>query len=218
MIQKIIKNTLKRFENENNLLSSLTHTDRYYRPYDPGSYLYKKLMEHGTNDKFTDEFIELIYVTLSAWNMNSRGAKLEAFETFKKSITNNKSKILSLDNVFIENISEKDFSLLKQLFIDLKLTAHKKPKLITFSKTLHFLLPNLVVPIDRKYTLNFFYGNTNIPKNDDRQFEIYKTIQLEYSKYSKMFDLNKYQTGIWNKNHTKIMDNMVIGYLLSKKK
>jgi len=71
-------NNLNIFLEENGLLDkSLKEVKDNYRPLDPGWYLYRKIcLEKDINKKFEDEFIELVYVTLSAWNMNSRGAKL----------------------------------------------------------------------------------------------------------------------------------------------
>ena len=103
----------------------LTEVRENYRPFDPGWYLYNKLLSE--NEKFKDEFIELVYVTLSAWNMNSRGAKLSEFSIFKKSILNNKDKLQNLSQLKIEKLSEVQFNSVLQdlelLFNNLTLVA-----------------------------------------------------------------------------------------------
>jgi hypothetical protein len=80
---------LEIFNNENLLEKALVITEKNYRPYDSGWYLYKLVSQYDKN-KYSHEFIELVYVTLSAWNMNSRGAKLNDFDLFKESIIKNK--------------------------------------------------------------------------------------------------------------------------------
>ena len=96
--------------------------------------------------------------------MNSRGAQLVDINDFKTNLNNYAIDIESLKKYSIEDLSEKNdkaekiFNQLKNLFENLKLT-NTKTKLVTFSKTMHFLLPNLIVPIDRKYTLKFFKLN-----------------------------------------------------------
>lgn len=52
-------------------------TRKEYRPFDPGSYLYRLMLSKRNEvDIFSDEYLELVYTTLIAWNMNGRGAKL----------------------------------------------------------------------------------------------------------------------------------------------
>lgn len=139
----------------------IEYTDRYR--------LYNKLITyHG--DKFNRDFIELVYVTLDAWNMNSRGAKLLEFGKFENSILDNKNLLLKLKKFNIRNI-ELAFDDLHELFNKLKLVETKAP-LVTFTKTLHFMLPELVVPIDRKYTLSFFgINNYQLNNNSYMVFE-----------------------------------------------
>ena len=118
-------------ENKNLIDRALKEVKINYRPYDPGNYLYREICkEKNINRKFEDKFIELIYVTLSAWNMNSRGAKLSDFEEFKSSIKINKKCITGLSEYKIEKIREIEFEniikILEQLFNDLKLLVKIK--------------------------------------------------------------------------------------------
>jgi hypothetical protein len=94
----------------------------------------------------------------------------------------------------------------------LKLVANGKPKLVTFSKTLHFFLPDLVVPIDRKYTLQFFYGSTYVPKSDQKQFQRFMEIEQQYLKLQSNIDFSKFIDDKWNLNIPKTLDNLIIGY------
>ena len=209
-------------ENENLMDRALKEVKINYRPYDPGNYLYRKICkENDINRKFEDKFIELIYVTLSAWNMNSRGAKLSDFEEFKSSIKTNKKWIIDLSEYKIEKIREMEFKniikILERLFNDLKLVGRnknnkEKPRLVTFSKTMHFLLPNLIMPIDRKYTLNFFYNNTSINPKLHLQFQKFSDIFKECSNFAFKSELDSKLDSNWNQNVPKIIDNIIIGY------
>ena len=76
--------------NQIDINACLDNVNRVYRPLSPAIYLYNKLITyHG--DKFNRDFIELVYVTLDAWNMNSRGAKLLEFGKFENSILGKRS-------------------------------------------------------------------------------------------------------------------------------
>ena len=211
-------NSLNIFLEDKLLLDrALSEVKSNYRPLDPGWYLYKKVCsEKDINKKFEDNFIELVYVTLSAWNMNSRGAKLSDFQKFKNSIRINKNLILNLSRYKLNNISEKDFDVTiktcELLFESLNLVATDKPRLVTFSKTLHFLLPDLIVPIDRTYTLKFFYNNTNFIKDLPNQFKKFSEIFTECSKFAFKAKLESRIDTNWNQNIPKVIDNLIIGY------
>ncbi len=208
---------------------TLVKTRNEYRPFDPGQYLYNLLLEKRKKiDTFSDEYLELVYTTLIAWNMNGRGAKLNDFDKFKESIKKNKDKINSLKEYKIENLSEKEIDkfkeITKELFDSLDLvgkswTGNKiKSKLVTFSKTLHFLLPNIYVPIDRRYTLDFFYSNkmvptdSNIKKNNEKQIKVFNELFDKFHELATTYNLKGYVDNKWNANIPKIIDNSIIGY------
>ena len=190
----------------------IEYTDRYR--------LYNKLITyHG--DKFNRDFIELVYVTLDAWNMNSRGAKLLEFGKFENSILDNKNLLLKLKKFNIRNI-ELAFDDLHELFNKLKLVETKAP-LVTFTKTLHFMLPELVVPIDRKYTLSFF-GINNYQLNNN-SYMVFEGIHRGFCEFANKVaetgnDLIWYANNArkgnsamtWLTSEAKIIDNIVIGY------
>ena len=199
------------FDDTKELSACLNHTKESYRPYDPGSYLYKKIWDYRFEDKFKKEFIELVYVTLSAWNMNSRQARLSSFPDFMKSILKHEDDFRKLKNLDITKLyGHKD--VFEKLFKGLELVKTKSP-LVTFSKTLHFFLPNLIAPIDRKYTIRFFYGNNNdkVFKTPERQFEVFWKIETIFSEFAQRKNLNKYLDNHWNRSIPKILDNAVIG-------
>ena len=197
------------------LLQKVSNT---YRPYDPGQYLYK-LMFNSYKNHFNTNFLDLTYTTLIAWNMNHRGAKLSSYDDFINSIKSNVSEFKALEKLSIEKneVTEKEIKVLKKLFKNLKLVQQGKPKLVTYAKTLHFLLPTLLMPIDRKYTLEFFYQNTSIPKNEEIQFQMYCDILKQYQNLANNISLKIYLDEGWNKSIPKIIDNLIIAYQKSRK-
>lgn len=206
------------------LKKSLEKTEKEYRALDPGWYLYNLLLDkRKLVDIFSDEYLELIYTTLISWNMNGRGAKLAEIQDFKDSIRSNKPLIISLKGYRLEKLDKdgltKIVNVLKELFKKLKV-VQTNSKLVTFSKTLHFLLPELIAPIDRKYTLEFFYRNTMLTtdkdsaKNDEKQFEVFEEIFEKYWELVTDCDLLSYlDDKSWNRTIPKIADNAVIGFV-----
>lgn len=215
-----IKNHLQNSFNESNIEDLLNFTKNEYRTYDPGQFLYKLLGKYTNEQKFTGDFIELVYTTLVSWNMNQRGAKLSDFEMFKKSLIEHQSQLKELFDVKMNNIGNVDSVLQKarHLFGSLNFVAEGKPKLVTFSKAMHFINPQLFMPIDRRYTLTFFYNNTYVPESDDSQFQIYWDIFEEFRLFAINNDLTKNIDDSWNRSVPKIIDNLIIAHVKMEEK
>jgi len=215
-----IKKELTELIQANDIKNLLVYTEMEYGPYNPGQYLYNLIFENSFDEKFDEKFIELVYTTLIAWNMDQRGAKLSEFNLFKDSLMDHQKEIQSLKEFRLEEIKEKDIDdcireHIRTLFENLKLVDKDKPKLVTFSKTLHYFLPNLLMPIDRAYTLKFFYNNHNFKKTNDEQIQIYIDIFKQFRKFAVEHNCINYMDcgKRWNKNIPKMIDNMIIAYV-----
>ena len=178
----------------------------------PDLYFYKRTISEIRNNKLEDllknkKFIELIYATLVSWDMNSRRARIKYFDEFSKNILEYKEYFVELSNFKLNTIPkdklEEVKSKLEYLYSRLILMK-SGGRLVSNSKTMHFILPDLIIPIDRVNTLMFFYGNTNESKN--KFLEIF-----ECSWYvAKDINLSKYLDGNWNQTIPKIIDNAII--------
>ena len=202
------------FAEEKDLQVYLNRTKEYYRPHDPGSYLYNLIFNYKFSQKFDKPFFELLYATLSSWNMNSRGAELKNYDDFVASILSHKEDFKKLEKKTIVDLEDQK-GIIEKLFNELHLVNTKAP-LVTFSKTLHFILPNLIAPIDRRYTLRFFYGKNSVGcfSSLKKQFEVFWKIEMSYSKFAKEHDLSSFvKKNSWNRNIPKIIDNAVIGFI-----
>ena len=95
----------------------------------------------------------------------------------------------------IRTLDDKAIIILTGLFEKLNLVKTKSP-LVTFSKTLHFFLPNLVVPIDRRYTCDFFkiYPNRINGKEREVQLVDFFNLQKAFMRTYKKNCVNGYTT------------------------
>lgn len=195
--------------NKTNIASALKKVDENYSPHSADKYLYNLVLTYNLKDKFSPEFMELLYATLDAWGMNSRGAGLKDFDEFCKLVQNQRESILKLADYDIKRFCECKEPL-EAVFTSMQLSKSKS-QLVTTSKVLHFLLPNLVVPVDRNYTLNFYHGSTYIPENVKKQFDLFSEIHTDFSNFASKIDLNQYITqNSWKQNITGILDSLVI--------
>jgi len=158
-----------------------------YRKVSPSLVLYRELIKKHNEIKLegllrANDFFELIYATLISWNMNQRGAKLIDFNEFKSSLASLKNELIEMSEYRIEDFRSKshDNILLRIEFIYKSMSVMKsRSNLVGNSKTLHFLLPNLIMPIDRNFTLKFFFGNKQVPHGHKAEFIIFKQV-LKY--------------------------------------
>ena len=184
-----------------------------YRTEDKSTVLYKQILSVPFQEKFSASFLTLVHETLKAWNMNVRRAKLAEVDDFSQSIMTAKNKIERLQEYTIKDFATNldIFDTFEILFDELHLTQ-TKTKLITFAKTMHFFLPDLVAPIDNQYTLKFFYKSTNYAK----EFQYFKDIHTSFSQFvNKHAELKKLiSNDNWNKSIPKLLDNAIIGNAL----
>ena len=163
-----------------------------------------------------DDFIRTIYETLKLWNMNQQGAKLEAYQTIKESILNCQDYLDEVYGAQLNIISSKELANLKDtlflLFRDMKIMKSKR-RIVGVSKTMHFLLPDLIMPVDGKYTMNAFFGYNKLSKTATAEFDDMFFILKRFHDIACKFELSLNdcsQTG-WNTSVPKLIDNAIIG-------
>jgi hypothetical protein len=167
-----------------------------------------------------DEFFEYLYATLTAWGlhrMGPRGAKLldlsEIRETFigqKEAIRDVQSlSIISIATAELPAIVSKLWTILRSLRV-----GAGETKIVANSKALHHLLPHLVPPIDRAYTLRFFYNNTALNQGDEVAFgEIYPCFhRIALARQEQI--RGHIGRRPWNTSQTKVIDNAIVGFVV----
>lgn len=88
------------FGNESFFKECVDFAVKNYRTEEKSTVLYKKVLSFPVQEKFSEPFISLVYETLKAWNMNSRGAKLAEINDFSQSIMTAKNKFERLQDAF----------------------------------------------------------------------------------------------------------------------
>jgi len=189
-------------------------------------YLYSKILEFNDLEaRFDDSFIKLAYATLDAWGMNGRAARLKDFKLFREILLNNKATFLKLGIEQIDSCQLEDEAIkstLKDLFIGLQDICVQKSKLVTISKTMHFFLPCLIPPIDRRYTLRYFAKGENsidVPAGES-SFALFMTIircfqdfaRLNNEELKEFMDLHNG----WNKYMPKLIDSIIVGLVKNR--
>ena len=185
-------------------------------------YFHQKAIECCNNEDFlTDKHLEYIYATLATWGMDSQSAKLPPFGVFKKSIIDNKKDINDLRKDRIEKLSADEIETILPKLNDLcfkdkgiKATMGKS-KIVSGSKTLAHILPNLICPIDNRYTLTYFKDDT---KNLGYEKKFQYIIKSMW-KFYQMAEKSKIMIGApFSLSYPKYFDNLIMYYGGKKRK
>jgi len=161
-------------------------------------------------------FINMVQRTLIAWNMNQRGAKLTTETELEKSILQAKPSLMRLYQCRLEELTEKTTeqvrSRLEIVFGGIKVMKSKR-RIVGVSKTLHFLLPDLVMPIDSTYTMEAIYGYNKVSDNLKKETDDFINIFNKTVKIAKDLKLSSDDVAgdRWNTSIPKLIDNAIIG-------
>jgi hypothetical protein len=162
------------------------------------------------------DFAWSLYQTLQAWGIGSRGSHLKPFEEFHASLNAKTNEIQKLEGKIIDQqglhpqkIASEIFSLIKSLEI-----VTNRTTIVAGTKALHHLLPDLVVPIDRAYTQNYFGWSTQ--QFQYHQKECFEEAFISFVEVARKVNPQQY-VGVnspWNTSRTKVLDNALVGILV----
>ncbi len=187
----------------------------------PSLYFYRRTFEVRRENPNLDSFFqkdyhfELLYATLVSWDMNSRRAKMKDFDDLRANILSCRETLEVLNDFtnqgkYLFNQVAKP---LKKAYESLSIMATYK-KLVSNSKLLHFLFPDMLMPMDGRNTLTFFY-NRDTNESINKYLEI---IELSFEIMDCPLDWNVYLDSRWNTTKAKIIDNAIIMIEQEKRK
>lgn len=246
--ESVIKPGKIKFPKEDNMKNEddlTTNIDHYYKRSlevmkafgGPSIYFHVQSIKEQETSFLSNRHIEMIYATLASWGMHRMGdpentkAKLVEFDVFKSSIESQRKRLQEFIHLRFEscNINQYEEYLdnLQELYFALKVSI-ANATLVAHSKTLAHILPNLIPPIDRQYTIRFFTQNNknfftksgkyrliNLPDGIDAQFKDFKKyscmIKALFDRCDRrIFEIDKRS---FNTSYPKIMDNLIMAFV-----
>jgi hypothetical protein len=173
--------------------------------------------------------IKNLYESLKRdFRMGTRGLRLVPLEEFSHSIRAHEEVLIRLAGYRMESISpaaipQEPLDGLELLFRQLHIVPPKSqaaetpgegPKLVAVSKTLHFLLPDLVMPVDRAKVLRFFGKKGDVPSDQGKQFAWFRQVFDNYVELTVHLGLTSGNGdgNWWNVSVPKRIDNAIIGF------
>jgi hypothetical protein len=212
-------------DQRNRLLAGLDKAhDAYYRAAvfaGPSLYFHLRTLEAARTQDF-ERFAEYLYAVLASWGMHRMGpggSKMREFGEFHASLRLVWPIALQLRDKTPNSLSESDWSSLREVFCRIRCMA-SGTSLVGNSKVMAHLLPNLIPPVDREYTLKFLFRNGQITKGIEAEGE--KLVQILTGFFypitqSLIFQpkaeewLTQNDRFKWDTSALKIVDNLVIG-------
>jgi len=215
-------------EYEEKVKEVLANADKYHDAYykaetfrGPSLYFHQRaLATRHPSASFTH--LEYVYATLASWGMHRMGrggSKMQSFDTFLQSIEPLRHRIAEAYAYDFHEMNDIKWAVLKEIFQGVKVMA-SRTTLVGNSKVMHHMLPNIIPPIDREYTLRFLYGNPTIRNNLEYEWLLMKEIISEFFvpiASDRGFSLKAEQwmkrkeEYPWDTSLFKVIDNLVIG-------
>lgn len=159
-----------------------------------------------------ERFLKSLYETLRSWRMQMRGARLVPWAKFRDAFERSAADIASLEGCRLDapdleatDAANRVWRLMEKLAI-----SENVSRLVSGTKALHHLLPELVVPIDRAYTGALFGWN-----NYDWQTAQRKTLRFAFEVFSRVARETRARNYVgdrWRSSYTKLIDNAVVGF------
>jgi hypothetical protein len=167
-----------------------------------------------------DDFLECLYATLTAWGMHRMGrshAKLVEFDQFRSSFRAQAGPLDAIAELRLRDLSSQDAQevarRLWEIMRALSVSA-SETRIVACSKALHHVLPLLLPPIDRQYTLRFFYNHKRLTRGDEATFlEIFPVFRdIAAAQGERLAQC----VGVgMNTSESKVIDNAIIGHVLT---
>ncbi len=165
-----------------------------------------------------DQYCDALYAALASWGLHRMGpgnAKLRDLDTIRRSLIKNGEAIRDLEDLRLsdfggrttEDVTRAIWAVLRSLRV-----TRAKAFLVANTKTLHHVLPALIPPVDREYTLDFFFGPTTIDGREKAAF---------HAMFPRLHDIAKAKANViarwrrrkgWHTSESKVVDNAIVGY------
>ncbi len=226
--KELIKNIASLYEQSLNVMNDFEG---------PSIYFHVQAIQEQKRTFLSFRHIEMIYATLASWGLHRMGdpkqtkTKMVKFEEFKNSLVNHQQSLASLRGTTMAGSSETDYrqalEKLNPVYSSLMVSLSSST-LVANSKVLAHVLPDLVPPIDRQYTIRFFtqepkqffnkegkYTNVNLPPGKERQFSLFLEYCVRIKRILDRCDLQQFKLDpeSFNTSYPKIMDNIIMTFI-----
>ena len=160
-----------------------------------------------------ERFLSELYATLESWGIGSRASRLVPFSAFLTELRSWSRSLQELEDLEIDapmlNVGTTEEHLWR--LIDGIHVVENQARLVALSKTLHHVLPDLLPPIDRMYTQEFFGFHS--PEFQYGQQRVFAQIWLHFVEIARAVHPAAYIGPGWRTSRSKVIDNAIVAYV-----
>ena len=203
----------------------------------PCVYFHRECIRAGEVEFLSDRHLEMLYATLTAWGMHRMGdtettkTKLTNWELFRDSIRGCGEDLKAVRGAALLDLGEREYSeavlALSPCYRKLRLSM-SDATIVVNSKALFHLLPRLIPPIDRQYTVRFFrqppdnwrdargkFRAIMLPAGIEAQFQLFHSICLGVKVLANRVDRALFNQELSANNVTppKAIDNAIVNFV-----
>jgi hypothetical protein len=203
----------------------------------PCVYFHLECLRAGRENFLSQRHIEMLYATLTAWGMHRMGdadntkTKLADWDRFRLSLARTAPSIAEFRQRNLLEMSETEYTEavlgLRACYETLEL-SESSATVVVNSKALFHLLPDLIPPIDRQYTIRFFrrspevwrdakdkFRTVSLPVGREAQFRLFHETCVEMKRLADqidpvLFEAQRIQHGV---TAPKALDNAIVNYV-----
>jgi hypothetical protein len=164
----------------------------------------------------SDNFLASLRSTLKAWRLGVRQSKLVPEREFDLAIRSAREQIEALDGFLIDDpalpvdLGERLWRVIESMGV-----VDNRAKLVAGTKTLHHLLPDLVVPMDHRWTGTFFQLGSHQWQHPTYQRRAFLQTHRDFCELARRVQPQQYvNTRTWRTSRTKVLDNALIGFCM----
>jgi hypothetical protein len=159
-------------------------------------------------------FGDLLYATLRAWGIGIRASRLIPVDGFRHALLAEEEALASLALAALEQLQEPSstaaqiWALIERIGV-----VENDAQLVAGTKTLHHLLPDLVPPMDRRWTGQFFGWST--VRAQYQQQAIFLEAFTACADVARFVRPSRLVGEGWRTSQSKIVDNAIVGYCIA---
>lgn len=161
-------------------------------------------------------FTRSLWDTLRAWGIGSRASRLTPLDGFRQALLRELPQLKALEafsidsaDLGVEEVAGEVWLLIERLSI-----VENDAPLVSCTKALHHLLPDLIVPMDRAYTQQFFAWHN--PEFQYQQRNVFVQAFRTFAAVARVVTPSRYVGAGWGTSRTKVLDNALVGFCLEK--
>jgi hypothetical protein len=193
----------------------------------PGPSLYfhnraiERRREHNAVGTLLEDtlFLEYAYAVLPAWGMHRMGPQAAKVGDFTQITTSLRKVAPTLEQLWPlritaldEHESREAAALAWDVIAQIQVST-SRTQIVAGSKFLHHLLPDLVPPIDRQYTFNFFTGQTQVPSDRAAFHDWFPRLADIGRRCQEPIQDAIARKGFMATGEAKVIDNAIMGFM-----